>query len=206
MNSCVLMAQIIRQPQLRYTNDKLEVTDMMVQFAGMRENDPPAILKVVAWGNLAKEIEQNYHEGDQVVMVGRLSMITIDRQEGFKEKRAELTIQYIQALGSGVINTSSLTPKTPSTPVTSPYEPPLPTPTPANDFNNFAAEEFEEPVVSQSAAHNKTNYPVATNDYEDVDDIPFMRLVHSQTSWHELTDLYELGANSYWEGIRQIKP
>lgn len=101
MNSCILMAQIIQEPQLRYTTEQLALAEMLVQFSGLRAEDPPATLKVVGWGNLAQEIQQNYHQGDHVILEGRLGMNTV-QLEGFKEKRAELTVQRIHPLGDGV--------------------------------------------------------------------------------------------------------
>lgn len=101
MNHCILVAEVLQDPQLRYTSDtQLEVTEMLVQFEGQREGDPPSTLKVVAWGNLAKEVQQRYRQGDRVAIEGRLSMNTITRQEGFKEKRAELVAQKLYTWGS----------------------------------------------------------------------------------------------------------
>lgn len=98
MNSCVLMAKIVRSPQLRYTQDsQVAVTEMMVEFDNLSPNNPPSNLKVIAWGNLATEIEQKYVEGNQVVLTGRLKMDTVERQ-GYKEKIAELTISHIYPL------------------------------------------------------------------------------------------------------------
>lgn len=90
------MAEIIQDPQLRYTPDnQIALTEMLVQFPGLRDVDPPATLKVIAWGNFAQEVHEKYHQGDQIIIEGRLGMNTIERQEGFKEKRAELTAQRI---------------------------------------------------------------------------------------------------------------
>lgn len=108
MNSCILMAEIVQEPELRYTPDnQTAIAQMLVQFPGLRAEDPPATLKVVGWGNLAQEIQQNYHQGDRVIIEGRLSMNTFERSEGFKEKRAELTVQRIHALGDSVSTGSS---------------------------------------------------------------------------------------------------
>lgn len=93
------MAEIIQDPQLRYTPEQTPIAEMLVQFPGLRAEDPLATLKVIGWGNLAQEIQERYHEGDRVVIEGRLSMNTIER-EGFKEKRAELTAQRIHRLGA----------------------------------------------------------------------------------------------------------
>jgi single-stranded DNA-binding protein len=100
MNSCILMAEIVQEPQLRYTSDQTPVTEMLVQFPGLKAEDPPATLKVVGWGNLAQTIQDNYHQGDRVVLEGRININTIDRPEGFKEKRAEMTAQRIHRLGA----------------------------------------------------------------------------------------------------------
>ncbi|MCS6814711.1 MAG: single-stranded DNA-binding protein [Cyanobacteria bacterium] len=109
MNSCTLYAEIVQAPQLRYTQDnQMAVAELVVQFPGLRSDDPPATLKAVGWGNLAREIQETYHEGDRVVIEGRLSMNRVDRPEGFKETRAELTIQRIYRLGTdGVLQSSS---------------------------------------------------------------------------------------------------
>jgi single-stranded DNA-binding protein len=101
MNSCILMAQIIQDPELRYTSDnQTPIAQMLVQFPGQRAEDPPITLKVVGWGNFAQEIKENYSAGDRVVIEGRLGMNTIERAEGFKEKRAELTASRIYKLGA----------------------------------------------------------------------------------------------------------
>jgi len=96
MNSCILMAEVIKNPEIRYTQDgQMPIAEMLVQFAGLRAEDPSETLKVVGWGNLAQQIQEQFHEGDRVVIEGRLGMNTIDRPEGFKEKRAELTATRI---------------------------------------------------------------------------------------------------------------
>lgn len=158
MNNCILMVDLIQDPELRYTSDtQTPIAEMMVQFAGLRAEDPPSTLKVIGWGNLAQEIHERYHQGDRVVIEGRLSMNTVDRPEGFKEKRAELTAQRIHNL---VISSSSQTlsrespgeysdSRTSSPKVAQPIANTAPTPT----------------------ANPKTSQPIATE--ADYDDIPF---------------------------------
>lgn len=104
MNNCILMAEVVEAPQLRYTSDSVAVSEMTVQFEGLKEGDPPATLKVVGWGNLAQDIQERYHEGDRVLIEGRLNINSIDR-DGFKEKRAELTAQRVHLL-SGEVTSS----------------------------------------------------------------------------------------------------
>ncbi|HIK30981.1 MAG TPA: single-stranded DNA-binding protein [Oscillatoriales cyanobacterium M59_W2019_021] len=166
MNHCILVAEVLQDPQLRYTSDtQLEVTEMLVQFEGQREGEPPSTLKVVAWGNLAKEVQQRYRQGDRVAIEGRLSMNTITRQEGFKEKRAELVAQKLYTWGSsepaldGETSGSYSTPA-PSTPsavptsvgvgaATSPATPtsvPQPAPTVPSPSAPSVPPEYNEPM------------------------------------------------------------
>ncbi len=132
------MAEIIQDPQLRYTPDnQIPVAEMLVQFPGLRDEDEPGTLKVVGWGNLAQEIQQHYHQGDRVVIEGRLNMNLIDRPEGFKEKRAELTAQRIHNLGTQTVNSTQPKAMTP---------PPTAAPNPAPNPNKVVPFESRTPV------------------------------------------------------------
>jgi single-strand DNA-binding protein len=159
MNSCILMAEIVQEPQLRYTPDnQVPVAEMTVEFPGLRDDDPPSQLKVVGWGNLAQEIQEKYHPGDRVIIEGRLHMNTFDRPEGFKEKRAELTAQRIHLLGEGAtLSTVSSTPTVTSTEST---ESPRSTPKAA------PAKRTSEPAKTPA-------YSAAPAPEADYDDIPF---------------------------------
>lgn len=101
------MVEIVQDPQLRYTADnQIPIAEMLVKFPNLR-NDSFAVLKVIGWGNLAQEINEKYHQGDCVIVEGRLAMNTLDRPEGFKEKRAELTAKKIYMLDLGATGSSS---------------------------------------------------------------------------------------------------
>jgi single-strand DNA-binding protein len=101
MNSCILMAEVVQDPQLRYTQDnQMAIAEMTVQFPALREEEAPVTLKVVGWGNLAQEVQETYRVGDRVIIEGRLNMNRIDRPEGFKETRPELNIQRIHRIGA----------------------------------------------------------------------------------------------------------
>jgi single-strand DNA-binding protein len=167
MNSCILMAEIVQEPQLRYTPDnQLPVAEMTVEFPGLRDDDPPTQLKVVGWGNLAQEIQEKYHLGDRIIIEGRLHMNTLDRPEGFKEKRAELTAQRIHLLGEGAtLSTISSVPNSTTASSTtasgnssgSPKSTPKATP---------AKREVSEPARTPA-------YSAAPAPETDYDDIPF---------------------------------
>jgi len=100
MNHCIFLAEVVQAPQLRYTSDnQTPVADFAIKIPGVRPDDPPAQLKAVGWGNLAQEIqEKQYLTGDRVMVEGRLTMRTVERPEGFKEKQAEVTVQKMTRL------------------------------------------------------------------------------------------------------------
>lgn len=160
MNTCILMADIIQDPELRYTPDnQTPLAEMVVQFPGIRPEDPPATLKVIGWGNLAQEIQANYHTGDRVIIEGRLSMNTIDRPEGFKEKRAELTAQRLHRVSAGM----ALEPSAP-----------LPTPAPAKTPTRSSGTATNRASSSPKAKTPTAAFPAPTAAADpSFDDIPF---------------------------------
>jgi single-strand DNA-binding protein len=103
MNNFIVMAEIVEPPQLRHTQDNMAVADMKVQFPGLRPDEPMNIMKVVGWGNLAQEMPTKFSAGDQVIIEGRLGMNTVERPEGFKEKRAEMTATKIYPMTGGML-------------------------------------------------------------------------------------------------------
>jgi single-stranded DNA-binding protein len=129
MNNCMLLAEIVQAPQLRYTSDtQTPVAEFIVQFPGLREGEPAGQMKVVGWGNLAQEIQENYQVGQRVLIEGRLGMNTVERPEGYKEKQAELTVQRIY--NAGTFATMPMTAPTPLT-TSAPAASAAPRPTPA---------------------------------------------------------------------------
>ena len=160
MNSCILMAEIKEEPQLRHVNNDnlLAIAEMMVSIPGLRAEDPPATLRVVGLGKMAEEIQQNYHKGDRVIIEGRLGMNTVERQEGFKEKRAELVAQRIHSLADGFSLTTSDSDRE-----TSSYTPPAAQP------RTSAPVEKQPTPVAVAAPPESPKPPVEV----DEDDIPF---------------------------------
>ncbi len=99
MNSIVLMAEVLTDPELRRTPDnQSSIASFLVQFAGGRAEDAPYRIKVVGWNSLADEMVEKYHKGDQVVVEGRLRLDTVDRGT-YKEKRTELIAQRVHSFG-----------------------------------------------------------------------------------------------------------
>jgi single-strand DNA-binding protein len=170
MNSCILMAEITQDPQLRYTQDnQMAIAEMTVQFAGLRPEDPPSTVKAIGWGNLAQDIQQKYHAGDNVVIEGRLGMKSVDRPEGFKEKQAELTISKIYPLtGLGASSVSQPAGQPAAQPMGQSAGQPIGGDLSTPIYSAPAAAPASKPAAASKA--KKAPAPVAEPDF---DDIPF---------------------------------
>ncbi len=154
MNSIVLMAEVLTDPELRRTPDnQSSIASFLVQFAGGRAEDAPYRIKVVGWNNLADEIMEKYHKGDRVVVEGRLRLDTVDRGT-YKEKRTELIAQRVHGFGIG--GSTSETPSVSAAPAKS-----------SSKSTNATAPSNVVPM--------STYVPVASpaTDAPDYDDIPF---------------------------------
>jgi single-strand DNA-binding protein len=145
MNSCILMAEIIKNPELRYTADnQMAVADMFVQFdppLGNRPDDRHPTIEVIGWGNLATEMKENYKQGDRIAIEGRLEMNTIER-DGYKEKRAKLVASRLYH----VTATDATTPTAPMGAATSSAAPAsrATIPAPSNEPPNFDGEDSDK--------------------------------------------------------------
>lgn len=153
MNTCILMAEIVQDPQLRYTSDnQTAITELLVQIDALREGDPPETLKVVAWRRLAEAVQENFHRGDRVVIEGRLGMVLFEHPEGFREKRAEVTAQRIHILDRAPAGSAPMAPAPTSA---------MPSPAPVTPMNDPAN------------APGNPAAPVTSPDEPLSDDIPF---------------------------------
>jgi single-stranded DNA-binding protein len=168
MNNCILLAEILEPVKMRYTQDnQTPIAEVLVQFSGLRQDDPPSKLKVLGWNAMAETLQQNCQVGQQVLLEGRLRMNTVERPEGFKEKVAELTVSRIHPLGaassSGMVSSGTVAMGGASTPsMTNPgvVSPPSFTPPPPSAF--------VPPVSAPPVPTPPANVPPP-----DYDDIPF---------------------------------
>ncbi len=101
MNHFLIESLIKSSPQMRYTKDnQTAIAEMVVLIKGLRNDDPASKLKVLGWGTTAQEMVDKLEEGQKVVLEGRLKMNTITRQDGTKEKQAELTASRIHHIST----------------------------------------------------------------------------------------------------------
>ena len=159
MNHCVLEVQVKKAPTIRYTQEnKTPIAEMEVLFDGLRADDSPAEIKVVGWGNMAQEMQSRVQAGQRFVLEGRLRMNTVPRQDGTKEKRAELTLSKLHNLAENSQNGSNsneVSPQRATTVTTS-----------SSPLSNPQA---SKPIESTEESVSWNSAPLVP----DTDDIPF---------------------------------
>ena len=108
MNSIVLMAEIVTEPEMRFTPDNLAVASMLVSFPNSREGEPDFQVRVATFGETAQQVADTYAVGDRITVEGQLHINTVER-DGRNEKRAELSARRIYKLGAGMIESTGST-------------------------------------------------------------------------------------------------
>ena len=99
MNHCLIQAVINSAPQMRYTKEnQTPIAEMIVNFKGLRKEDPTRDLKIIGWGNMAQEMIDQLKEGQNIVIEGSLKMNSVTRKDGTKEKQPELTASKIHQI------------------------------------------------------------------------------------------------------------
>ena len=99
MNHCLIQGVISSAPQMRYTKEnQTPIAEMIINFKGLRSEDPTRELKILGWGNLAQEMVNELKEGQKIVIEGRLRMNSVTRKDGTKEKQPELTASKVHQI------------------------------------------------------------------------------------------------------------
>jgi len=99
MNHCLIQAVINNAPQMRYTKEnQTPIAEMIVNFKGLRSEDPTRELKIIGWGNIAQKMIDELKEGQNIIIEGRLRMNSFTRKDGTKEKQPELTASKIHQI------------------------------------------------------------------------------------------------------------
>ncbi|MFO7627968.1 MAG: single-stranded DNA-binding protein [Prochlorococcaceae cyanobacterium] len=175
MNHCLLEVEVLELPQLRYTQDnQTPVAEMTVQFEGLRPDDPSSQLKVVGWGNLAQELQGSVQVGQKLVLEGRLRMNTVSRQDGVKEKRAELTLARLHPLSGAPLGAGSQAPapRQAARVVAAPARQASPSPAPAAAQSAASPPAASPPAANPPPATWNTS-PLVPDLIETDDEIPF---------------------------------
>lgn len=106
-NKCILIGNLGRDPELRYTgqgkavcNFSLATTERWTGSDGQQQ-EKTIWFRVVSWGKLAENANKFLAKGRQVYVEGRLGFNEWTDKDGQKRKDPEVTASEIQFLGDG---------------------------------------------------------------------------------------------------------
>ena len=105
-NKVVLIGNLGRDPEIRYTPAKQEVAKVSLGVTrtykakdGSRV-DQTDWVNVVLWGKLAGVVEKYVHKGDTILVEGRLQTRSYETKEGEKRYVTEVVAENMLMLGS----------------------------------------------------------------------------------------------------------
>lgn len=97
-NKVILIGRLTRDPEVRYTNTNLAVTNFTIAVdrkfkkEGERQAD---FFSIVAWQKTAEFIEKYFSKGRKIVVIGRLQSRTWDDSEGKKHYVTEVVAEEV---------------------------------------------------------------------------------------------------------------
>ncbi|MHB1376934.1 MAG: single-stranded DNA-binding protein [Candidatus Humimicrobiaceae bacterium] len=90
LNQITLLGNLARDPEIKYTNDGLAITDLRVavnrRWKDKDGNDMENVefFNITAWNKLAENCSNDLKKGDRVIVSGRLNHRSFDTKDGKK--------------------------------------------------------------------------------------------------------------------------
>lgn len=107
-NKVLLMGNLTRDPQLRYTPSQMAVADFAIavnrkfKSAQGEDREEVAFIDITAWGKQAEIINQYFQKGKPIFVEGRLKLDSWeDKQGGGKRSKLVVVLEGFQFVGGG---------------------------------------------------------------------------------------------------------
>jgi single-strand DNA-binding protein len=90
LNQITLLGNLARDPEIKYTNEGLAITDLRVavnkRWKDKEGNDMENVefFNITAWNKLAENCSNDLKKGDRVIVSGRLNHRSFDTKDGKK--------------------------------------------------------------------------------------------------------------------------
>jgi len=104
-NKVILVGNLTRDPQLRYTPNQQPVCDFGLainrQWTGQdgQKHSEPTFVDITAWARSAETINKYMHKGDPILIEGRLQTRSWEGQDGQKRTKLSVVAERFQFLG-----------------------------------------------------------------------------------------------------------
>jgi single-strand DNA-binding protein len=105
LNRVLLIGNLVRPPELRYTPSGTAVSDLRVAVnrsyttQGGERREETCFLTVVVWGKQAEASAQYLEKGSPLFVEGRLQTRDFETKEGQKRNVVEVVAERVQFLG-----------------------------------------------------------------------------------------------------------
>lgn len=99
MNRAIIIGNIVRDIELRFTNTGKEVANFTVavsrNYGEKKETD---FINCMAWGKIAENMAKFLSKGSKVAVEGRIQVSNYDNKEGLKVYRTEIVADNVEFL------------------------------------------------------------------------------------------------------------
>ena len=121
MNKVVLLGRVVRDPEVRYTQNNNTMVcsfSLAVNRRFKQEGQPDAdFINIVAWNKTAEFVAKYFTKGQQVAVVGRIQTRNYDNSEGKKVYVTEVVAEEVHFADSKKDNNAGFEPVDGFTPV-----------------------------------------------------------------------------------------
>jgi single-strand DNA-binding protein len=99
-NRIILVGNLTRDPEIRYTQSGKGVTKFTLAVNNPRNREETSFVDIVAWDRLGETCNTYLKKGSNCLVEGRLVIRSYDDKDGNKRKATEVVIDNMQMLGS----------------------------------------------------------------------------------------------------------
>ena len=101
LNKVMLIGNLTREPELRYTPSGAAVCEFTLAInRKYKDKEETVFVGVVAWERKAELIQEYCHKGDPLYVEGRLTQDSWEDKDGNKRSKTKVTLYDMQFLGS----------------------------------------------------------------------------------------------------------
>src|SRR5690242_16396175 len=99
-NRVILVGNLTRDPEIRYTQSGKGVTKFTLAVNNPRNKEETTFVDIVAWDRLGETCNTYLKKGSNCLVEGRLVIRSYDDKDGNKRKATEVVIDTMQMLDS----------------------------------------------------------------------------------------------------------
>jgi len=102
-NRVILAGNLSRDPEIKFTNDGVPVTNFGLAVSRVRSKKEGAVdfFDITAWRELGEAVANHKRKGDPVLVEGRLQYRAWEVEDGTKRSKVDVVADSIQFLGRG---------------------------------------------------------------------------------------------------------